>query len=355
MCLNNRLAGFAVSLGILISCSQNVLAQDSEINIMTGGASGTYIQIGNDIAQLAAQAGRQGVIVVESAGSMENIQAVRSRAHTQFGIVQSDVLDFIRTFRSEDAQMRSILRNTRIAFPLYKEEVHIVTTQATGINILADLSGRVVGVGSPNSGTNLTATFLFDIENVHPRERIEISAGEALDQLLSGNIEAFVYVTGAPASLLSNLTANSGLKLVTIPGDVVGDYYGITSIKAGTYPWLTQDVTTAAVRAVLMTYNYNPNKNWYFKQSCDSVTEISYLIKQNVQWLKQNGHPKWNEVDFEAFPSGWEQSACVQAAFDPNYQPPLRGTAYNASIPSDCTGVQNPVAKRLCLMRQSGG
>ncbi len=354
MYLNNSFAKLAVSLSIFISCSGVVLGQDSEVNIMTGGATGTYIQIGNDIAQLAAQAGRANVIVVESAGSMENIQAVRSRAHTQFGIVQSDVLDFIRTFRSEDSQMRSILRNTRIAFPLYKEEVHIVTTVATGINELKDMSGRVVGVGLPNSGTNLTATFLFDIENVRPRERVEISAGDALDQLLSGNIEAFVYVTGAPANLLSNMSANSGLKLVTIPGEVVGDYYGITTINAGTYPWLMQDVTTAAVRAVLMTYNYNPNKNWYFKQSCDAVTEISYLIKQNIEFLRQNGHPKWNEVDFEAFPSGWEQSACVDAAFDPNYQPPLHGAVFNASVTSDCTGIQNPVTKRLCLMRQSG-
>jgi uncharacterized protein len=47
-------------------------AQDFQTDIMTGGASGTYIQIGRDIATLAEQIGRN-VVAVESAGSLENI------------------------------------------------------------------------------------------------------------------------------------------------------------------------------------------------------------------------------------------------------------------------------------------
>jgi TRAP transporter TAXI family solute receptor len=169
MTRNKKIAALVIAGGFFLAGTIGTIAQDIEVNIMTGGATGTYIQFGSDIAALAVEAGRENVIVVESAGSMENIQAVKVRPRTQFGIVQSDVLDFIRTFRSEDAQMRSILRNTRIVFPLYKEEVQIVTTKSTGINTISDLSGKIVGVGLPNSGTNLTATFLFEVENVRPR------------------------------------------------------------------------------------------------------------------------------------------------------------------------------------------
>ncbi len=356
MKFNRKIATLAFSLAVILSGTGAAQADPTEleVNIMTGGATGTYIQFGKNIAALAQQAGRENVVVVESAGSMENIVAVKERPRTQFGIVQSDVLDFIRTFRSDDAQMRSILRNTRIAFPLYKEEVQIVTTNATGINTISDLTGRVVAVGAPNSGTNLTATFLFEIENVRPRATVGISATEALSQLVNGTIEAFVYVSGAPTRLLQQVSANSDLKLVTIPGDVVGDYYVITTIPAGTYPWLKEDVTTAAVRAVLMTYDFNPARSEYFRQSCDAVTEISYLIKENLDNLRQSGHPKWNEVDFTAIPSGWERSACVEAAYDPQYQPPFRGVPGAAPITSntDCAAIQNPVAQRLCLMRK---
>ena len=354
---NKSIAGPALSLGVFLfgaigAFADPRLAEELEVNIMTGGATGTYIQIGKDIAALAEQAGRQNVIVVESAGSMENIAAVKSRPRTQFGIVQSDVLDFIRTFRAEDAEMRSILRNTRIAFPLYKEEVHIVTTKRTGINTITDLNGRVVGVGAPNSGTNLTATFLFEIENIRPRNSVNISAGEALDQLRAGTIDAFVYVAGVPTRLLSETSPNDDFKLVTVPGTRVGDYYGITTIRAGTYPWQTEDVMTAAVRAVLMTYEFNPNRNAYFRASCDAVSEIAYLINQNMDALRQNGHPKWNQVDLQAFPSGWEQSQCVETGLSADYQPPYRGGGISLTVTTDCNAIENPVAKRLCLMRQ---
>ncbi len=350
---NTRLAAITVFFGIFISSAGGAFSQSFEVNIMTGGATGTYIQIGKDIAALAEQAGRDNVIVVESAGSMENIMAVRSRPQTQFGIVQSDVLDFIRTFRSEDAQMRSILRNTRYVFPLYKEEVHIVTRKSTGIATLTDLNGKVVATGGENSGTSLTSAFLFDVGNVRPARTLSLSAGESLDQLRAGAIDAFVYVAGAPTRLLQETSAGDDLRLVTIPGTIAGDYYGITTVRAGTYPWMAEDVTTAAVRAVLMTYEFDPRRSAYFKASCDAVTEISYLIKENIDQLRRGGHPKWNEVDLEMVPSGWEQASCVKDAFDPRYQPPQRGGVGVFTAPdTDCSAIANPVTRRLCLMQQ---
>jgi len=356
MNLNKKLAGLSIWLGVLLSNAGGGFAQSFEINIMTGGASGTYIQIGKDIAALLEQAGRDNIIVMESAGSMENIMAVRSRPKTQFGIVQSDVLDFIRTFRSEDAQMRSILRNTRYVFPLYKEEVQIVARKSSGIATLSDLNGKSVAVGGENSGTSLTSAFLFDVANVRPARLLNISAAESLEQLRAGSIDAFVYVAGAPTRLLQETNAGDDLRLVTIPGTIAGDYYGITTVKAGTYPWMAEDVMTAAVRAVLMTYEFDPDRNSYFKASCDAVTEVSYLIKENIDLLRRQGHPKWNEVDISAVPSGWEQASCVKDAFDPQYQPPVRGAAGGFTAPdTNCAAIDNPVTNRLCLMQQNNG
>ncbi len=341
----------ATTIGFCFFGMSTTNAQNLEVNIMTGGASGTYIQFGRDIAQLAASAGRDNVLVVESAGSMENIMAVKNRSHTQFGIVQSDVLDFIRTFRSEDATMRSILRNTRFVFPLYKEEVHIVTTKNTGINTLVDLAGKIVGIGATNSGSNLTSTFLLEVANIRAGQVVEIAARDALSELVNGQIDAFIYVAGAPTNLLFDTSAAAGLKLVEIPGEIAGDYYTITTIKAGTYPWLTEDVTTAAVRAVLMTYEYDPARNAYFEQSCDAVSEITHLINANLEELRVNGHPKWNQVELGDIPSGWEQSKCVQTGLSPEYLPPERGETIALSFDADCSAIENPVAKRLCLMR----
>ena len=47
------------------------------MNIVTGGASGTYIQIGKDIAAIAAECGVT-LRVNESAGSIENVMRRRA-------------------------------------------------------------------------------------------------------------------------------------------------------------------------------------------------------------------------------------------------------------------------------------
>lgn len=86
-----------------------------ERNIMTGGPSGTYIRIGQDIAALGAECGLK-LNVVESAGSLENFVGVRNRRNTQFGIVQSDLLEYLKTFEANDPEVQDAVRGVRISF-----------------------------------------------------------------------------------------------------------------------------------------------------------------------------------------------------------------------------------------------
>ncbi len=360
MTWNKLLPKTLLKLGLMMLTIGATPSLSFESNIMTGGATGTYIQFGNDIKTLASVIGRD-VTVVESAGSIENIEAVRDRRFTQFGIVQSDVLDFLRTFKNEDPAIRRIVRDTRIVFPLYNEEIHIVTKKSGSINVLADLSGRTVAIGTPNSGTNLTSTFLFEATNIKPLTIVPISASDALKELNAGNIDAFVYVSGAPTKLLLDTSANDDLKLVPVEPSNVSGYYVTSLLKQGTYPWLDKDVLVPTVKAVLMTFEYDPNKNDYFKQSCDAVTEISFLIKLNLDYLKQNGHPKWKQVNLNAELPGWKRAQCVETALAPDYQLPQTTSQQGAiSTPAtnneptqqiDCEQFANPIAKRLCLMK----
>jgi len=358
MTIKRTLAHLTVLLGMILFSTNIAVSRGLEVNIMTGSSTGTYIQIGKDIGALAEQIGRN-MTAVESAGSLENIEAVRKRPLTQFGIVQSDVLDFIRTFRQDDIEMRRMANNTRIVFPLYNEEVHIVVRRSSGLNVLADLSGRTVAIGEPNSGTNLTSTFLFEVANVRPQNMLTISSSEGMEQLKTGAVDAFVYVAGAPTKLLADTNANDDFKILPISSESVGGYYGTSTIKAGTYPFQTEDVTTAAVRAVLMTFEYNPRHNTYFKQSCEAVSEISYLIKEHLDILQATGHPKWKQVDLSAIPPGWEVAQCVQTALKDNYKLPVNdpivmptsASAGSSSTACECSDLLNPVAHRLCLMR----
>ena len=321
-----------------------------DVNIMTGSETGTYIQIGRDIAALASNADFH-VEAVPSAGSLENIDAVRNRAFTQFGIVQSDVLDFITTFHSKDPAMRSLVRTTRSVFPLYNEAIQVVVRKSSGITTLAGLSGRVVAVGAPDSGTNLTSTFLLEIANVRPSQLVTINPAQALPELLADRIDAFIYVAGAPTKILADQPANADLALVPSTGTALGEYYGLATIPAGTYPWLATDVTTPAVRAVLMTYEYNPARNAYHRASCEAVKRVTNVIRANIERFRQAGHPKWKQVDLNADVPGWKHSQCVEAALREPIA--IAGPSDSETLPEDCSTITNPISLQICNMRNA--
>src|SRR5918993_3195951 len=162
-------------------------AQAVETAIMTGKPTGTYIRFGQDLAGLTRHFGLD-LTVAPSAGSLENIDAVIRRPNTQFGIVQSDVLDFVATF-SDDPELRATARLLRMVFPLYDEEVHLVARE--GIDSLADLADKRVAIGASNSGTLLTSSLMLANAGIEPAEEVEVDPDEALPALRDDRIDAF--------------------------------------------------------------------------------------------------------------------------------------------------------------------
>ncbi|MDB6177286.1 TAXI family TRAP transporter solute-binding subunit [Paracoccus sp. Z330] len=293
-------------------------AQEPQISIMTGSATGTYIQFGRDMQRLMGQCGHE-MDVVESAGSLENFLGVRQRPRTQFGIVQNDVLEYMQTFAAQDPDIARTIKGVRIAFPLYEEEVHILAKN--DLQDFRDLAGKRVAIGTENSGTFLTASLMLSLAGLEPAEKLAIAPRDALQQLLTGRIDAFFYVAGAPASLYTGSGVDgSKFHLLPITDDTLRSVYTPSTLAAGTYQFQSDPVDLVAVKAILMTYDYDATRNAYHKQSCDAVSDLSSLISGNLESLKQYGHPKWNDVDLGAIPSGWDVGACVTRGTSSDYQ-----------------------------------
>ncbi|MGF0538145.1 TAXI family TRAP transporter solute-binding subunit [Agrobacterium sp. ES01] len=325
------LCGLAVGLCAVMPSAAQSQAAEFERNIMTGGPTGTYIRIGRDIASLGAECGLT-LNVVETAGSLENFVGVRNRRNTQFGIVQSDVLEYLKTFEANDAEVQDAVRGVRIMFPLYNEEVHILAK--TGIADIRDLAGKKVAVGVKDSGTYLTASLILDILQVKDADRIAINPDQALPKLQSGEIDAFFYVAGAPASLFAKAHIDpSKFHLLPITDTPLLATYTKAEIPAGTYPFQKDAVDLVAVKAVLMTFDYDPKRNAYHRQSCSTVSDFSNLILNGLDTLKETGHPKWSSVDLTALPPGWQVGSCVKAGLALNYAPQC--VKAKTSAPSD--------------------
>lgn len=272
-----------------------------DLGIITGGEKGTYYQFGLNLQELVKEKGIN-LDVYTSKGSIENIYAVFKRPRTQLGIVQSDVLAFVAKVRSNPVLVR-IAEKIKMVFPLYNEEIHLLARQ--GIADFKDLAGKRVAVDREGSGTYLTANLLFEVSGVKPAEILTTGTDEALAQLKAGEIDAMFYVAGLPVKLFTEkVAAGDGLALVPIRDPSIVEFYPEAEIPAGTYVWQPAAVPTVAVKAVLISYDFRGS-------NCDIVGKFARILADNIDWLKANGHPKWNVVDLEYPLKGWEQYACV--------------------------------------------
>ena len=70
-----------------------------------------------------------------------------------------------------------------------------------------------------------------------------------------------------------------------------------------------------------MTYDYDPKKNAYHRDSCTAVSDFSSLVLNGMDMLRETGHPKWKSVDLTALPPGWQVGSCVKAGMALDYVP----------------------------------
>ena len=336
-------------LWLVVVLALPAAAQEIPVTIMTGEPGGTYLRIGQDIAAVAADCGLA-LGVEESAGSVENMLAVRDRRATQLGLVQSDVLEYFRTFEADDPTLQRAATGVRVALPLYDEEVHVLARRE--IAGLAGLAGRRVAVGAPESGTRVTAELILDLAQVEPAERLELSPAAALEALLAGEIDALVYVAGAPAELLAAAEIDpAAFHLLPLDAPVLTAVYTPAELAAGTYEFVTAPVPVVSVRAVLVTFDFDPGVNAYQAASCRAVADVSHLIVTRLDRLRASGHPKWGALDLGALPDGWQVSGCVLEGIDPAYAFTCRrpdGSAVREGLAADPDAAAALYRERIC-------
>lgn len=302
------LLGLTIVIFLVITTANVGFAQ--EMGIITGGEKGTYYQFGLNLAKLVKPSGIK-LSAYNSSGSVENIYAVYRRPHTQLGIVQADVLAFVAKVQT-DPVLKRIAKKIKMVFPLYNEEIHLLGRRE--ITDFDDLADKRVAIGQEGSGTYLTVRLLFEISDVTPREMVAIGTDEALAQLKEGKIDAMFYVAGLPVKLFTeNVSQGDGLALIPIMNKSILEFYPRTEIPANTYTWQSEPINTVAVKAVLVSFDFRRNH-------CENVGKLARILHDNLDWLRENGHPKWKFVDLNYPLKGWEQYDCVKKHLKPSQQ-----------------------------------
>lgn len=205
-----RVAAAATQVMVLLATACNGSGSDPviQIRIATGSPAAVYYAFGQSLATiLNRELPQVRASVVVTAASAENVTLVRS-GEAELGFTQADVLP---PATDPGAKLYGVAR-------VYDDLLHLVTRADSPIHQLADLRGRRLSVGAPNSGTEITANRLLTVAGLTAgavrTERLGLDASVAA--LQEKRIDAFVFSGGLPVTAIEKLATETKLRIVDL-------------------------------------------------------------------------------------------------------------------------------------------
>jgi uncharacterized protein len=259
---------------------------DGFIAIGTGGTGGVYYILGGGIADLL--------------NASEELDVNASAEATGASVENAELLN------REEIEMALVLDNTAIqaaeglspfdeqvplqaAFGGYYNHTHVLVTEDSGIETLADLEGMTVSVGDPGSGTDIIAEELLDwyglsYDDIDERQ---LAFDETADALIDNQIDAGFWSVGPPVSSVEEVYAQRDVELLDFPEDDLEEleaefpYYVADVIPGGTYPGEEEDIANPTVVNTIAVHE---------NMDEDLLYTIMEIIFENIETLEEIHH-----------------------------------------------------------------
>jgi len=220
-----RALALATGLGLAAAASAQVT-----ISIATGPTGGVYYPLGGGIANVLSRYVPGYAANAEStAGSVANIQLMNQKKSDLALSMADAALDGYKgqgKFTGGAVPLRTLM----VAYP---NRMHVVSVEGTGINKFADLKGKRVSTGAPNSATELMAFRVLEamgLDQATDIRRERLDPGKSSDAIKDRKLDAYFWVGGIPTSAVTDLGATPGVKLKLIDhadaADAMNKKYG---------------------------------------------------------------------------------------------------------------------------------
>jgi TRAP transporter TAXI family solute receptor len=265
-----------------------------KLTILTGDPLGNYYKGGQELQKVASQAGLQ-LEVKESDGSYQNVFAV-GKNQADLGISQMDVLVF---FTSKDEEHKIVSDRCLAIAPTELEYIHILVSNSSGIKKFTDLKDKKVAKGAAKSGTRFTFDLITKIHGLDGNQPnfITMEEEDGIKKVVSGEMDAAVYVTTLNSSIFTNIpeTAKDKIRILSFTKGEIDENakktYSVRKISAGTYPWLKEDVDVPVTPSFLIaSTDANP-------QAIEKLVKAFYDSEEH---LDANSH-LWTDNASEAY------------------------------------------------------
>jgi len=337
-----------------------VCRETTTYEITTGSKTGTYFQIGKNLAQYVAPDACIDLKAINSNGSLDNVYKLISPKYPKlkFAIVQNDVLQELKRRASQgEEKSKKLVNSLRVIKPLYNEEIHILTRKDTSIKNFGDLKGKKIFIGKPKSGTAMTSLLLYKELFGEKLKNYVTGTAEKNDkkgdffkrtlmQLSHKKIDAIIQVAGQPVGNLTKYVAKGSEQIIQLlPYDEknsnhnpISSYY-TADIHEKNYHWINEDIPTLTTKAFLVTYNYkNRGTTSKLKKFVQSLNQKLPILQANSSKADSTPHPKWKQVPNECnppLPGGWLYHPVVNEVCGSTVVPEPRPTPISVCTADD--------------------
>ena len=276
----------AAALLVLVACQ----AGTQRLTIATGGTGGVYFPLGGGLAQeLTENIDGVQATAQETSASVDNMRLIGSGgAHIAFVLADTAADAVAGRADFEGAAVDACTLGI-----LYGNFTQVVTTTGSGIETIADLSGKRVSVGAAASGTEVIALRILGAAGINPDSgisRSQLLIDETVDGLKDGTIDAGFWSGGLPTGALVDLPNLKLIPTAEFATDLAtefGPFYVAKDIPANTYPGQAEAVPTIVVPNVLVV------KKSMAEDLQRQITEVIFEQKADLVAV----HAAANELD----------------------------------------------------------
>ncbi|MCX4721861.1 TAXI family TRAP transporter solute-binding subunit [Streptomyces virginiae] len=239
-------------------------AGGGRLTIATGNTTGVYYQLGGGLAKLISDDidGYRATATATGA-SVQNIQGLTSGTYDlAFSLLDTagDAVNGEGSF-TKPQQVEALTR-------LYPNYTQVLVRADSGITSLADMKGKRVSTGSPNSGTEVIARRLLSAAGLNPDSDVQtqrLGLPETVDAMKDSTIDALFWSGGLPSGGITDLTTTLKEKVRFL--DVTpqlsalslkyGDIYQQGSIPAAVYQQPGPIPTIVVANVLLVKKGFN--------------------------------------------------------------------------------------------------
>ncbi len=234
----------------LLVCTTGCEQQNTLI-LAGGPAGGTFYLYAQGLSGLLNKHLTDHTLKVErSGGSLANLRRMEKNRVDMALVFAGDA------YVSQDPQVQGIPRIERslAVARLYDSVAQLIVRQSSPITMAQQLVNTRVAVGSPGSGSALSARRFFEKIGIWDRiVPVYISLAEGMNELNRGRVEAVWAMVGFPDQTILQSSRDVPIRLIALFDEAVTSgvfttypFYGATQLLAGTYRGMDQDIMTFA-------------------------------------------------------------------------------------------------------------